>query len=217
MKRMLLLLIVVTTVATAGFSTQATRAGAVNGMTLNGATGLILVPDARIGWERAKFGLDLGYGFVWTGGNNVDSLPRFSFSFLKRAEVYGLLHLATAGNEPFRNFVLGGKFQAVKSGGSAVAFGADVEFANNAPSGTNDYVSSKLYASVTYGGDFFSIPSVTSAAFGWQWWNKGKFSSQFVYGMGFSVSLLPGAPLIPVCASVPSVKAALIWCLTLWE
>ena len=64
-------------VAFAGFS-QSTRSGAANGMTLNGSTGLIVVPDARVGWENTQIGLDIGYGFVWSGAGQFDHVPRFA-------------------------------------------------------------------------------------------------------------------------------------------
>ena len=38
---------------------------------------------------------------------------------------------------------------------------------------------------------FFSMPAVTTAAIGWQILEAGDFSSQFVYGMGFSMNLFP--------------------------
>ncbi len=36
------------------------------------------------------------------------------------------------------------------------------------------------------------MPAVTTATIGWQLLERGDFSSQFVYGMGFSLSLFPG-------------------------
>ena len=169
-------------VCTAGAQTSA---GAVNGMTFNGSTGLIVVPDARIAWENANFGVDIGYGFVWTGGQAFDHLPRFAVSIAKRAEIHGLFQF---NNSDLRNFVLGGKFQLSRSGGSALALGADLEMANQA-AGTQ--ISSKIYLAATYAGNFFDAPSVTTATIGWQMFENGNFSSQFIYGMGFSMSLLP--------------------------
>ena len=75
MKKRLIIVLALTPLATTGLSAQATRSGAVNGMTLSGSTGLIVVPDARMGWERADIGLDLGYGVVWSGGRRLDHLP----------------------------------------------------------------------------------------------------------------------------------------------
>ncbi len=190
MKKSAFCLLVVLLLAAAGLSAQ-TTAGSTNGMTLNGATGLIIVPDARIGWENAKIGVDVGYGFVWTGGQTFDHLPRFDVSLGKIAEIHGLFQFHENANNDLRNVVLGAKFQIHKSGGSALALGGDVEMANVATDVMD--VSSKIYLAATYSGNFFNIPAVTTATIGWQMFNRGDFSSQFIYGMGFSMSLFPDA------------------------
>ena len=174
-------------VAAAGAQTSA---GAVNGMTFNGSTGLIVVPDARVAWENAQLGVDVGYGFVWTGGQSFDHLPRFAVSIAKKVEIHGLLQFNDNPNGDLRNFILGTKFQLSRSGGSALALGGDIEMANQT-SGTE--ISSKIYLAATYSGRFFDVPAVTTATIGWQMFNLGSFSSQFIYGMGFSMSLFPDA------------------------
>jgi hypothetical protein len=189
MKKRFLAMLLIVLLVTGGLSAQNTTAGSVNGMTLNGATGLIIVPDARIGWESTKFGLDLGYGFVWGGQNQFDHLPRFAVSLFQRAEIYGLLEIGT-NNTGLKNFVIGAKFQLLKDGGAAMALGGDFEFLNDNYSNAGN--SSKIYLAMTYGGKFFKMPAVTTATIGWQFLETGNFSSQFVYGMGFSLSLFPG-------------------------
>lgn len=180
-----ILLLFLAVMMAGGIYAQNTRAGAANGMTLNGSTGLILVPDAHVGWENANFGVDIGYGFVWSGGNNFDNLPRFAISFLKKFEVSGLFQL----QDGLRNFVLGAKWQLHKKGSTALALGGDFEFLNSNFSNRGN--SSKIYFAATYGGNFFNMPAVTTATIGWQFWNTGNFSSQFIYGMGFSLTLFP--------------------------
>ncbi len=188
MKKRLLVLFLLSFVILSALMSQSTTAGAVNGMTLNGATGLIIVPDARIGWENTKFGLDIGYGFVWGGQGNLDNLPRFSFSLFQKAEIYGLVQFGSNG-VGMKNFVVGGKFQLFKDGGAAMALGGDFEFLNNNFSMAGN--SGKVYLAMTYGGNFFKMPAVTTATIGWQFLNRSDFSSQFVYGMGFSMTLFP--------------------------
>ena len=144
-------------------------AGSANGMTLNGATGLILVPDARIGWENAQLGVDAGYGFVWNGGPSVEHLPRLSLSLLGRIELSTLFQIDQGSLE---NGVLGAKFQLYRDSGTVLALGTDWEFS---PSRGD---SGKLYLAVTYGGDFFRLPAVTTAVMGWQYWENGRISSQ---------------------------------------
>ena len=173
-------------VAFAGFS-QSTRSGAANGMTLNGSTGLIVVPDARVGWENTQIGLDLVYGFVWSGTQQFDHIPRFALSLFRRLELSGALQI---GDDSLENFILGTKFQLFKDSGAAMALGGDIEFSNEDRFGP-DSNSAKIYLAVTYGGNFFSMPAVTTATIGWQLLEAGDFSSQFVYGMGFSMNLFP--------------------------
>jgi len=184
MKKYVAAVLLIAVLASPAVFASNTSAGSVNGMTLNGATGLIIVPDAHVGWENAKFGVDLGYGFVWTGGDNFDHLPRFAISMFQKFEISGLFQM---NHGEMNNFVLGGKFQITKSGGTALAIGGDYEF--YVP--TEHRNSSKIYLAATYGGDFFGMPAVTTATIGWQFWNIGNFSSQFIYGMGFSLSLFP--------------------------
>lgn len=196
MKKTALLTVVIIMVISTGLWAQSTTAGAANGMTLNGATGLILVPDANIGWENAKVGVDAGYAFVWTGGQDFDHLPRFAVSIAGKVELYGLFHFSENSSNPdsdFANMVFGTKLQLYKKGGSALALGGDVELANNAPSGGDDYASGKFYLAATYSGRFFNVPAVTSATVGWQIFEADNFSTQFIYGMGFSMSLFPEA------------------------
>jgi len=184
MKKIVVSAVLLAVLVSAGGFAQNVSAGAVNGMTLNGSTGLIVVPDAHVGWERSKFGVDMGYGFVWSGGDRFDHLPRFAVSLFEKFEISGLMQM---NHDKIKNFVLGGKFQITKSGGTALAIGGDYEFF--VPPEHGD--SSKIYLAATYGGDFFGMPAVTTATIGWQFWEQGNFSSQFIYGMGFSLSLFP--------------------------
>ncbi|MCD6343438.1 MAG: hypothetical protein J7L76_06600 [Spirochaetaceae bacterium] len=184
MKKYVIAAVLIASLAASGAFAQNVSAGAVNGMTLNGSTGLIVVPDAHVAWEKPKVGVDIGYGFVWGGGQNFDHLPRFSVSLFQKFEVSGLMQM---NNGDLQNFVIGGKFQITKSGGTALALGGDFEFYNLAQNRN----SAKLYLAATYGGNFFGMPVVTTATIGWQMLNRGSFSSQFIYGMGFSMSLFP--------------------------
>ena len=154
--------------------------------TLNGASGVIIVPDAGVVWERANIGLDMGYGLVWSGHRRLDHLPRFALGFARRAEISGLLH--AVDRDGIKNAVIGAKVQLFREGGAALAFGGDFEIANFSIYSAN---SSKIYLALTYGGSFFKTPAVTTATLGWQFLHSGVFGSQFVYGMGFAMSLFP--------------------------
>ena len=191
MQKRMIVLLLVAVVASAAVFAQATSAGAVNGMTFNGSTGLIVVPDARVGWENSKVGVDVGYGFIFTGDEEIDHIPRFAVTLFKKFEVSGAMQMGKYGGETeMVNFILGGKFQLYKKSGAALALGGDIEFANEDVVGP-DSNSAKLFLAATYGGNFFNMPAVTTATFGWQLFETGELSSQFLYGMGFSMGLFP--------------------------
>lgn len=169
--------------------TAQTRADSINAMSLNGSTGHITVPNARIAWQNSDFGMDFGYGFVWIGEENIDHQFRYSLSVLQKFEVHGLLQIGKIppSESGLQNFVLGGKYQIVEDNKSAIALGTDIEVAHEVFPGP----SAKIYLASTYEGKFFTLPAIVTATFGWQFVEGGDFSSQFLYGMGFSLGLFP--------------------------
>lgn len=185
MKRIVIAPVILMLWGLAAVSAQETSNGAVTGMTLSGSTGLWIVPDAQIGWDRAEIGLNLGYGIVWTGGSSLEHLPRFAFNMFRRVEISGLLQIGTRDVE---SGIIGTKVQIFNKEGASLALGGDFEIANSKLyTGDN----AKIYASATYSGDFFDMPTRTSLTLGWQLLNAGEFSSQLLYGMGFSIGLFP--------------------------
>ena len=82
MKKFIVAAVLTAVLASTGVFAQNVTAGAINGMTLNGSTGLIIVPDAHVGWEKSKVGVDLGYGFVWTGGAGLRSFTQICSEFI---------------------------------------------------------------------------------------------------------------------------------------
>ena len=62
--------------------TSGLEAQSLNGMSLNGSTGLYSVPSGRTGWERSSsFGLDLGYHMIVSDGYTAH-IPKFSMSLV---------------------------------------------------------------------------------------------------------------------------------------
>ncbi len=67
---------------TAGLPAQTLK-----GMSLNGSTGLISIPSARIGWEKsADVGVDIGFHTILDDPDNTN-IPKASVSLFKVAEI----------------------------------------------------------------------------------------------------------------------------------
>ncbi|MBB6480635.1 hypothetical protein [Spirochaeta isovalerica] len=155
----------------------------VKGNSVNGATGIVTTPTARIGWEYSDLGLDFGYSFLY--GNGTAHVPRVTFSFLKKAEI-GVAFNIRGGDD--WDFLYHGKFQFYMNGGSAVAMGVMGDLSN--VGGSSDvYLTPYLVAS--YSGNFFKWPAVTTMMFGWRMLEAGSISSNFAFSMGFELALAP--------------------------
>lgn len=182
MKKLVILLLVLC-VVTGVLSAQSS----VKGISANGTTGLMTTPTARIGWERLDFGLDIGYSFLSGGGDNTTHIPRVTLSLFRKAEIA----VAYATDlDKLSGFMLNGKFQFYKEGGSALAMGLDY---STYDWGSNAYVSLlRPYIVTTYSGRFFNSPAITSMTLGWDLdRGNGLEFDNFNYSMGFEMSLFP--------------------------
>lgn len=157
---------------------------AVKGNSINGATGIIVSPTARIGWEYSDLGLDFGYTFLYDG--RMGHVPAFTLSFLKKAEVGVAFSIGENSNF---DILYHGKFQFFRDGGSAVAMGLKGELTNVGDSNSESFLTPYLVA--TYGGSFFKWPATTTIMFGWNMLERGQISSNFSFSMGFELSLAP--------------------------
>lgn len=156
----------------------------VKGSSVNGSTGIVVSPTARIGWEYSDLGLDLGYSFLYDGGN-MNHVPSVTFSFLKKAEIGAAFNIR--GNSDF-DLLYHGKFQFFRDGGSSVAMGLKGDLTNV---GDNSSVFLTPYLVATYSGNFFTWPAVTSMMFGWNMLEAGDITDSFAFSMGFELSLAP--------------------------
>ncbi len=169
------------------FAKDADPPSVATGMTMNGLSGLIVVPDAQIGHGGSLLGLNFGYSLILAGGPTFDHLPKFSLTAAKKFELAGLLHV---GENGLKNGVVSTKFQVLEKEGTFLALGGDIELPNsNMAQGGN----AKIYLAVTFKSHIFNLPAASTVAFGWNLLHKGDFSSQLIYGMGLSIGLLPNA------------------------
>jgi hypothetical protein len=161
----------------------------VKGASVNGLTGLMTTPTARIGWEKSDIGLDLGYSYLGNGGDTTH-IPRMTLSLFTKAEVAAAVAL---GDNDDMELMLAGKFQFYRSGGSSMAGGVDFSsYDYNTQVENTNTTLLRPYIVATYGGDFFDAPAVTSMAFGWDLDRGNGFEFEnFNYSMGFEMSLFP--------------------------
>ncbi|OQX30134.1 MAG: hypothetical protein B0D92_00065 [Spirochaeta sp. LUC14_002_19_P3] len=185
MKKNLLMIFAIITLT--NLSAQSHQGSGVNGTTLNGATGLIVVPDAQIGWDRAKLGIDLGYNLVLSRNNAMKHLPRYSFNLFHFLELSGLMQIDRE-HEAIDSSVIGTKLQFFRGDNTALALGANMEIP---VSSRYNGINLKAFFSATYSGDLFSMPTSTTVTFGWQILESDTLSSQLIYGMGFAMAIFP--------------------------
>lgn len=157
----------------------------VKGNAINGGTGIVMSPTARIGWEYSDLGIDFGYSFLYNDGR-ANHIPAVNLSFLKKAEVGFAIDLDD--NSESWDLLFHGKFQFFRDGGSSVAIGFNGDFANMG-NGSQVYLTPYLVAS--YSGNFFQWPAATSMMFGWHMLENGEMTSNFAFSMGFELALAP--------------------------
>ncbi|MBI9100643.1 MAG: hypothetical protein JEY91_19380 [Spirochaetaceae bacterium] len=176
-------IIVLCVVLLAMFPLLLTSQSAVKGSGVNGSTGVVVSPTARIGWEYSNFGLDFGYSFLYNG--QMDHVPSINFSIRRKAEIGMAFNIHDDDNF---NLLFHGKFQFFREAGSSLAMGLDGEFANLG-NDSNFYLTP--YIVTSFSGNFFTWPAVTSMMFGWHMIQAGSISSNFAFSMGFELALAP--------------------------
>ena len=165
----------------------------VKGTSVNGLTGLMTTPTARIGWEQTDIGLDVGYSYLGKDGDSTH-VPRVTLSFFRKLEVAGAVALGENGSADDMALMLAGKFQFYRSGGSSMAAGLDFSsYDVNTDTDTPDNFNLlRPFLVATYSGDFFEAPAVTSMTIGWNLdEGDGLEFETFNYSMGFEMSLFP--------------------------
>jgi hypothetical protein len=179
----------------------------LNGMGLNGATGLYSVPNGRIGWGRtADLGLDFGYHTIigkdsyYGGDNKLNHIIKVNASLFKWVELTGAFDFQPSYPQPYtdnNDLILGFKVQLPTST-TAVALGGNYQ-ALNLGNEALDFSSFQVYVALTYTGTFFSMPAETTLAIG-KTFGIGEHRKRFLgydadldFGMGFDLILFPSA------------------------
>jgi hypothetical protein len=157
-------------------------------MSLNGVTGLYVVPTARIGWENAGLGFNGGYHLNFVDYDKI----RGNHLFQGNLSLYRWLELAfTCDSQPFDDdddLLFGAKLKLPVTA-TDIAIGANLSYNNLGSNG--NHLALQLYGAVTYQAEFFSMPSETTLAVGKSFYEGTDVNSDIDFGMGFDLILFP--------------------------
>jgi hypothetical protein len=158
-------------------------------MSLNGVTGLYVVPTAHIGWEDSGIGFNAGYHVNFPGGVRNNNLFQVNLSIFKWIEIAG-----TYDGQPRTNdddVLLGVKFKldSILPIKTNFALGANVHYNDIAFSGRHWMF--QFYGVVSYNAEFFSWPAETTLIAGKSFFEGQNPDSGVDFGMGFDLILLP--------------------------
>ena len=173
----------------------AAQKDSLNAMSLNGATGIYVVPTARIGFPDDNMGFNAGYHtnvFKPLNGNtDINHLLQANISLLQMIELSGTFDVQP--DNPYRHsndLILGGKFQ-LPFGSVPVAFGSNYQIRDlgekNVPHWTF-----QIYGAVTYQASLFDWPAETTLVVGHTFWEEGS-DNNIDFGMGFDLIVFPKA------------------------
>jgi opacity protein-like surface antigen len=168
--------------AAAGLAAQAKP---LNAMSLNGVTGLYVVPTARLGWEDADVGFNGGYHMNFVE-SELDDIFQANLSLFKWIEIAA--SYIGQPNDDDDDLLLGAKFRLPITG-TAVALGGNIHYGGLGASG--DHLASQIYGVVTYQAEFFGMPADTTLMIGKTFFQGDSIDSSIDFGMGFDLIIFP--------------------------
>jgi hypothetical protein len=155
-------------------------------MTLGGATGLVSVPNARLGWEEtADIGVDIGYHAILHDGEAAH-LPKATVSLFKMVEAGFTFDTQSEATDD-EDMLIHAKFQLPIDRASAIAVGAVHQSLQTL--GDKESVT-QIYVASTYPGDFFNMPAETTFVVGMTFGDLAS-NDDIDFGMGFDLMLFP--------------------------
>jgi hypothetical protein len=164
-------------------------------MSLNGATGLYVVPTARVAFTDANMGFNAGYHTnihkpFGGGSTEMNHLIQANFSFLKMFEVSGTFDVQpkdAMGKDP-NDLLTGFKFQ-LPFVTIPVALGSSFQYRDMGRENA-DHWALQIYGAVSYQSDLFGWPAETSLVVGHTFLEEGG-GSNIDFGVGFDLVVLP--------------------------
>jgi len=172
------------------FAVAGVFAQSAKGMTHNGATGLIAIPNAKIGWDKsADIGIDVGYHAIFADPD-MTHIPKVSVS------LYRLVELAFAydsqGDSDEADMLFNGKFRLPIDSATHLALGANVQALKTKYWDNDKEYATQLYLAATYPGTFFGMSAETTLVVGKTFGdNAGAPKDAVDFGMGFDLLLFP--------------------------
>ena len=180
MKKRILITVILIALCTLGVSAQSLK-----GMSLNGSTGLISIPSARIGWEKsADVGIDVGYHAIMDDPDNT-SIPKASVSLFKITEI--AFAYDTQQDSDNSDMLINAKVKLPIKSSSAVAIGMNYQALKIA---AQEESVNQVYLATTYPGDFFKMPAETTVTIGKTFGDIAP-DDNIDFGMGFDLLLFP--------------------------
>jgi hypothetical protein len=157
----------------------------LNAMSLNGVTGLYVVPTARLSWEDADVGFNGGYHMNFVE-SKLEDIFQANLSLFKWVEI-ATSYVGQPGDND-DDLLLGMKIRLPITK-TAVALGGNVHYGGLGASG--DHLATQIYAAITYQAEFFGMPADTTLVIGKTFLQGADVDSSIDFGMGFDLIVLP--------------------------
>ena len=173
------------------FASVGVFAQSAKGMSHNGATGLISIPTARIGWDTsAEIGIDAGYHLIFADRPDTTHIPKVGVSLFKVVEF--AFAYDTQGGSKDADMLFNGKFELPIEGATHLALGANMQGLKAKYWGDNREWATQIYVAATYPGTFFKMPAETTVVFGKTFGDDAGAPKKAIdFGMGFDLLLFP--------------------------
>jgi hypothetical protein len=158
----------------------------INAMSLNGVTGLYVVPTARLGWENAAVGFNAGYHMSFVN-SDLEDIFQANVSLFNWVEV-ALSYVGQPGPDD-DDLLLGVKVR-LPVANTAIAVGGNFHYGDLGRSAGNHFAT-QIYGAVTYQAEFFTMPADTTLVVGKTFYDGINVDSSIDFGMGFDLIILP--------------------------
>jgi hypothetical protein len=169
--------------AVAGLAAQSKG---LNAMSLNGITGLYVVPTARLGWEGTDVGFNGGYHMNFVN-SELEDIFQANVSLFNWVEV-----AFSYVGQPFADdddLLLGLKVRLPVTD-TAIALGGNFHYGDLGRSAGNHFAF-QLYGAFTYQAEFFGMPADTTLVVGKTFLEGRDVDSSIDFGMGFDLIIFP--------------------------
>ena len=165
----------------------------LNVMSLNGATGIFVIPTAKVAFPDDTMGFNAGYhtNFFkpFDGDLKMNHMVQANFGFLKMFEVSGLFDIQPDVYQANPNDLLTGfKFQ-LPFGSVPIAFGANFQYHNMGQDNVTHWAF-QVYGAITYSAEMFNWPVDTTLVVG-HTFIEDESDSNIDFGIGLDMIIFP--------------------------